>query len=67
MDMVFMFGQMEIDIKDILNNVSNMDKGHKNLPTEIYIKDNMLKENQTDMVNIFGEMVAISRVILRMA
>lgn len=62
-----MFGQMEIDIKDILNNVLNMDKGHKNLPTEIYIKDNMPKENQTDMVNIFGEMVAISRVILRMA
>ena len=67
MDMVFMFGQMEIDIKDILSNVLSMDKGHKNLPTEICIKENMLKENQTDMVNIFGEMVAISRVILRMA
>lgn len=41
-----------------------MAKELKNLQMEIFIKVNMLKENRTDMENIIGPMVAITKVRL---
>jgi hypothetical protein len=58
MDMEFIPGLMEIDIKANLKIVLNMVKVCKDLQMETFIKVFMLMENHQDSVNIIGLMEA---------
>lgn len=60
-DMGFMCGSMEIVIRETSNHVLNMGKGRKSLRMEIYIKESMQEENQTDMGSTIGPMEATSK------
>ena len=60
-DMEFMFGSMEIDIRDNSKTASNMDKGPRNLQMVISIKVNIQKESLMVMDSITGKMEAISK------
>lgn len=64
MDMEFIHGLMEIDIKVNLNNVLNMDKAFKNLIMVTIIKDHIKMENHMVMVSIIGMMAVHIKVIL---
>lgn len=64
MDMVFIHGSMEIDIKVNSRIVSNTDKVSKNSPMEIYTRVSILKVNLQALVNIIGQMAAILKVHL---
>jgi hypothetical protein len=66
MDMVYIHGLMEIDIKENLNNVLNMEKEFKNLLMEIHIKDHIKMVNHMVMANIYGMMQAHIKEILLM-
>ncbi len=65
-DMEFMFGLMEIDMKEILKLASNMAKEHKNLQMVTFTKANMLEASQMDTANTTGETAAITREDLKM-
>lgn len=65
MDMVFIHGLMEIDMKDNLLIVLNMEKVFKSLQMVIVIKDFMKMASLLASVNIIGQQEAISREILK--
>ena len=65
MDMVFIHGSMEIDIKDNLLIVLNMEKVFKNLQTVIVIKVFMKMENLLVMDSIIGQQEVFLREILK--
>lgn len=64
--MGYIHGLMAIAMRENLDNVLSMDRGFKNLQTEIYIKDYMLMENLLGLGNITGLMEAILKVYLKM-
>ena len=57
----FILGLMETDIKDNLNNASNMVKVLINLEMVICIVVIIKMENLTDMASIFGQMVVLTK------
>ena len=65
MDMVFIHGSMEIDIKDNLLIVLNMEKVFKNLQMVIVIKVFMKMENLLVMDSIIGQQEVFLREILK--
>ena len=56
MDMVYIFGWMEIDMKDSLVKILKMDKEKNYLLMEMYLLVHMFKENLKIMENTFGKM-----------
>ena len=59
MDMEYIPGWTETDIKESLGSVWNMVKVSKNLQTEISIKVYIQMVNHVDLENITGQMEAI--------
>ena len=59
-------GLMGTGIRENLKIVLSMEKECKNLQMVIHIKATMLWENHKDLVNTFGQLEAILRVIFKM-
>lgn len=67
MDLVFIFGVMEIDTKAILLIALNMDLAIKKMHRVISIKDIFREDRKTGMGSTTGQMAAIIVVISKMA
>ena len=66
MDMEFITGSTEIDMRDSSESVSNMAKEYKNLPMETSTKAVTATENLQVLENTTGSTEAILKEILRM-
>jgi len=66
MDMEFMFGSMEIGMKDNSNNLLSTGQEQRDFRVEKYIKDSFIEGEQTATVNIFGPTEATIKEILKM-